>query len=187
MFEDLLKRIAQGLDARKIPYMVIGGQAVLIYGQARATNDIDISLGVGPEGFADVLNWVRGDRWEILVPNPETFMKETMVLPCRDPGSKVRVDFIFSYPTFERTAIARARAVHIQGAEVRVAIAEDLIIFKIIAGRPRDLDDVRGILLKSVDVDLAFVRKILGQVDPESGVNYLARLASVIPDKRKLP
>ena len=32
MFERLLERIAKVLDAAAIPYMVIGGQAVLLYG-----------------------------------------------------------------------------------------------------------------------------------------------------------
>ena len=43
MFQKLLKRIARELDRIKIPYMVIGGQAVLIYGEPRLTKDIDIS------------------------------------------------------------------------------------------------------------------------------------------------
>jgi hypothetical protein len=49
MFEALLVRIARGLDTRGIPYMLIGGQAVLLYGEPRLTRDIDVSLGVGPE------------------------------------------------------------------------------------------------------------------------------------------
>jgi hypothetical protein len=46
MFTQLLERIAHGLDERQIPYMVIGGQAVLIYGEPRLTRDIDITVGV---------------------------------------------------------------------------------------------------------------------------------------------
>lgn len=37
----LIKRIAKVLDKEKIPYMIIGGQAVLIYGELRLTKDID--------------------------------------------------------------------------------------------------------------------------------------------------
>ena len=47
MFQKLLKKIANELNAHNIPYMVIGGQAVLIYGEPRLTKDIDITLGVG--------------------------------------------------------------------------------------------------------------------------------------------
>ena len=41
MFQDLLKRVAGELSRNAIPYMVIGGQAVLLYGEPRLTKDID--------------------------------------------------------------------------------------------------------------------------------------------------
>jgi uncharacterized NAD-dependent epimerase/dehydratase family protein len=49
VFQRLLKKIAASLDKNRIPYMVIGGQAVLLYGEPRLTKDVDIILGVGPD------------------------------------------------------------------------------------------------------------------------------------------
>jgi len=49
MVESLLRKISVGLEKRGIPYMVIGGQAVLIHGEPRLTRDIDITLGAGPD------------------------------------------------------------------------------------------------------------------------------------------
>jgi hypothetical protein len=43
MFQQLLETIALGLEKRGIPYMVIGGQAVLLYGEPRLTRDIDVT------------------------------------------------------------------------------------------------------------------------------------------------
>ena len=40
MFERLLKRLARGLGQAGLQYMVIGGQAVLLYGEPRLTKDI---------------------------------------------------------------------------------------------------------------------------------------------------
>lgn len=186
MYKALLKRIAGGLVARNIPYMVIGGQAVLVYGAARSTNDVDVTLGVGPEGFQSVLEWVRHEKLEVLHSAPEAFMAETMVLPCRDPLTGVRVDLIFSYDAFERAFIKRAESVRIDDTEIKFARAEDLVILKVIAGRPRDIEDVRGILLKNPQVDLAFVRGLLRQVAPDSGPDYEARLNEALPRNRGL-
>jgi hypothetical protein len=36
--------MAAGLNEQNIPYMIIGGQAVLLYGKPRLTRDIDITL-----------------------------------------------------------------------------------------------------------------------------------------------
>ena len=49
MVRDLIERLARALERAGLPYMVIGGQAVLLYGEPRVTKDVDITLGVGPE------------------------------------------------------------------------------------------------------------------------------------------
>jgi hypothetical protein len=47
MFEKLLSKLGKRLGLARIPYMVIGGQAVLLYGEPRLTRDIVITLGIG--------------------------------------------------------------------------------------------------------------------------------------------
>ena len=59
MFERLLERIAKSLKNAGIPYMVIGGQAVLLYGEPRLTKDIDVTLGADLTRLQDVLFAVR--------------------------------------------------------------------------------------------------------------------------------
>ena len=39
MFEELLSKISVHLNRHHIPYMIIGGQAVLLYGEPRLTRD----------------------------------------------------------------------------------------------------------------------------------------------------
>lgn len=94
---------------------------------------------------------------------PETFTTQTMVLPCHDPSSGIRVDFIFSFTPYERQAIDRAVTVSIRSAQVRFASVEDLIVHKMLAGRPRDYEDVTGVLLKQPHLDLPYIRHWLRQ------------------------
>jgi len=49
MFEEILGKVSNFLNKLSIPYMVIGGQAVLLHGEPRLTRDIDITLGIGIE------------------------------------------------------------------------------------------------------------------------------------------
>ena len=53
MIEKLIKKTARILDHQKIPYMIIGGQAVLIYGRPRLTRDIDITLGIDTDRYIE--------------------------------------------------------------------------------------------------------------------------------------
>jgi hypothetical protein len=55
MLELLLERIGRSLRATGIPYMIIGGQAVLLYDEPRLTKDIDITLGAGLDRLPDAL------------------------------------------------------------------------------------------------------------------------------------
>jgi predicted nucleotidyltransferase len=160
MFAQLLERLAWGLDQAGLPYMIIGGQAVLLYGEPRLTRDIDVTLGVDVDRLTELVALLAELRLNPLV-EPESFTRRTMVLPCVDPDTDIRVDFIFSFTPYERDAIGRAAAVGIGGTQVRFATVEDLIVHKILASRPRDLEDVQGILLKQPHADLAAIRQRL--------------------------
>lgn len=59
MFERLLEKIATALNKAEIPYMVIGGQAVLLYGEPLLTKGIDITLGVDLENLSKVIDMVK--------------------------------------------------------------------------------------------------------------------------------
>lgn len=176
MFERLLEQIARGLDSRGIPYMVIGGQAVLLYGEPRLTRDIDITLGIGPERLTEVLDLQSRWGWQVLADSPAEFVQRTMVLPCQEPSSGIRVDFIFSLSAYEKQAISHVRRVHIGNVEVRFASVEDLIIHKIVAGRARDLEDVRSILLKNPNVDVVYLRRWLQEFDASLSEAFERRL-----------
>jgi hypothetical protein len=139
VFAQLLTRLGATLDAAGIPYMVIGGQAVLIHGEPRLTRDIDVTVGVGLGATDMVVAAMDAIGMTMLPEDPVAFARQTMVLPAVDPASGIRVDVILSFTEFESNAIARATTVSMGDGSVRVATAEDLVVLKVIAGRPRDL------------------------------------------------
>jgi hypothetical protein len=51
------------------------------------------------------------------------------------------------------------------GQDVLFASVEDLIIHKIFSGRPRDMEDVRIILLKNQDIDTQYIENWLMEFD----------------------
>ena len=162
MFEKLLVKIAQSLDKNKIPYMIIGGQAVLLYGVPRLTEDIDITLGIGVEKADLLKKVVEENKFKIPKGVNDKFIEETNVLVAEDEKSKVRIDFIFSYSLYEQQAIKRAKQVKISGYKVKFASCEDLIIHKIFAGRARDLEDVGMIIQRNYQrIDKRYIRKWL--------------------------
>ncbi|HET6341343.1 MAG TPA: nucleotidyl transferase AbiEii/AbiGii toxin family protein [Gemmatimonadota bacterium] len=145
-FGRILGALTRALESRDLPFMVIGGQAVLVHGQPRLTLDIDITLGVEPDRLETVLEICRELDLEPLPEEVEPFVKETFVLPALHRETRIRVDFVFSTTPYERQAIERAVSIEVGGARVPFATAEDLVLHKLFAGRPRDLEDVLGIV-----------------------------------------
>jgi predicted nucleotidyltransferase len=167
--EKLLTRIARRLDEDEIPYMVIGGQAVLVYGRPRLTRDIDITLGIDTDDFVLVEKACKKLKLKILPEKPEDFAKETRVLPVEETMSKIRVDFVFSYSEYEKQALERTRNVLIGDYPVKFASCEDVIIHKMVAGRAVDEEDVRSILIKNKGaIDLNFVKRWLSEFSGQS-------------------
>jgi predicted nucleotidyltransferase len=165
MFQETLSRIASSLHRHGLPYMIIGGQAVLLHGEPRLTRDIDVTLGVNVDHLDDVLAVVQELSLKALAEDIESFVKETMVLPTLDEKTGIRVDFIFSFTPYETEAIKRGKRVTIQGQEVNFASAEDLIIHKVFAGRPRDMEDVKAVISKNPGIDLQYIRNWLREFD----------------------
>lgn len=182
MFQKLLKRIAHELDRIKIPYMVIGGQAVLIYGEPRLTKDIDITLGINADKLDKVKDVAGATNLKILVDNPEKFVEETMVLPMLDEKSKIRIDFIFSFSPYEKEALSRTNNIKIGKDIVRFASLEDVIIHKIISGRARDMEDIRIILLKNPIYDRALIEKWLNEFDLSLSESFLHTFEKLLKD-----
>ncbi len=145
--------------------MIIGGQAVLLHGLPRMTKDIDITLGVDTQELDKVVTSIVATGLEIIPDHFRSFVEKTFVLPARHQESGIRVDFIFSFVPYERQAIDRAKPVILAGEPVLFATAEDVIIHKCFAGRPRDLEDARSILIKNPDLDQAYVRRWLKELE----------------------
>ena len=179
MFARLLGKIATALNKYKIPYMVIGGQAVLVYGEPRATKDIDVTLGLGIEGLPRLQDVLKAAKFRCLVSNAEDFARKTMVVPALDPASGIRIDFILSFSEYEREAIGRARRVKVGRTFVCFASLEDLIVHKMIAGRPRDLEDVESLLLKNPKCDAAFICDRLKEFDEALGSELSSQFTSI--------
>jgi hypothetical protein len=138
--------VAAFLEEGAVPYMVIGGFANLVWGRPRLTQDLDVTVSVAEERWPRFIEDL-GRRFRILVDAPHAFARETRVIPLSTPTS-VRVDMILAGLPYEEEALRRAVTVTLAGRGVRFCSAEDLIIHKLASDRPRDREDVEGILVR---------------------------------------
>jgi hypothetical protein len=76
------------------------------------------------------------------------------------------LDVVLAGPGLEEEFARDAVEVTVEGTPVPFISPVDLIVTKILAGRPKDLEDVRGIVLAQGDgLDVARVRRRLRQIE----------------------
>jgi len=168
-FLDLQMRVLiKFLSEQKIPYVIIGGVAVSIHGEPRLTADIDANIILERSQISLFIKHAR--KYAIYPVSTETknIAMETGVVPMVYKKGKVtgRFDLIIVENILERLAIERAGLKTMAGVKVRLISPEDLVIHKIASSRPRDHEDLRGILLRqSKRLDFKYIRYWLRKID----------------------
>jgi hypothetical protein len=147
------------LDASNMPSMVIGGVAASVLGRPRLTQDVD-ALAILPEGeWASAVSTAARHGILPRIDNPLEFALRSRVLLMRHVESGIDVDVTFGGLTFERTAIDNSKMHDIGGVRLRLPRVEDLLVMKAVARRPKDLQDMEGLLAAHPEANLATVRQ----------------------------
>jgi hypothetical protein len=143
---------------RGIPYAIIGGMAVQRWGTPRLTQDVDLTIMLVPGEERPILEEIAA-AFPARTQNPVEFALRHRMLLLRVPNA-ADVDLSLGLPGYEDEVIARAVEYNLgRGRKVRLCSAEDLIIHKAVAGRPQDLLDIEGILLRQQEhLDVSYIR-----------------------------
>ncbi|HEY7329742.1 MAG TPA: nucleotidyl transferase AbiEii/AbiGii toxin family protein [Gemmataceae bacterium] len=128
-------------------FCLIGGLAVVRWGQPRATQDLDFSLltGFGREQeYVDRLL----TRFSSRRADARDFALRHRVVLART-AEGVSLDIALAAFPFEEKVIERSSTFSFaEGVTLTTASAEDLIVLKAFAGREQDWFDVRGIIAR---------------------------------------
>jgi hypothetical protein len=138
--------VTELLGAQELPYAVIGGLAVSLRGQPRVTADVDLVLGISIDAALGLIPLLGDTVFEPLFSGIEEVVERSFILPLRHRPTRVKVDLAIGLSGFEQQVVARASPINIGGRDIRVATPEDLVILKLFAGRPRDQQDIEGIV-----------------------------------------
>jgi hypothetical protein len=142
-------------------FCIIGGVAVLRWGQIRATKDVDVTLlaGIGQEEiFVDELLKTFSFR----PPGSREFALRNRVMLLTDRHG-IPMDVALGAIPFEERAVQRSSLWEAQpNVFLRTCSAEDLLVHKCFASRELDWADVAGILARQAGkLDLDLVRREL--------------------------
>lgn len=174
----LLLDVVDVLDARKIPYAVIGATAATVYGAMRASMDADLVVSIALTQAVDLEGALRNLGLDTQLNRGDFDDPIPAMLRVGDTHQN-RVDLLIGLRGLEQQAFARAVSVPFQGAALKFIGKEDFIAMKLFAGGPIDIQDATRALegnRTSLNVDL--MRKIAANYGAAT-LAALERLLSV--------
>jgi hypothetical protein len=171
---DLFAALAEALAAVGARWYLFGAQAALIWGRPRLTADVDVTVRLEPEAPDALVRAFAQWGFRLRVDPGDDFVRRTRVLPFVFEPNGLPVDVVLAGPGLEELFLSRVIPVRVGSVTVPVISPEDLIVTKILAGRPKDVEDVRGILLeRGGQLDLETVRATLGLLEAALGQSDL--------------
>lgn len=169
---ELLRALAPVLSGRGRWYL-FGAQAVTVFGAPRLSADVDVTLRLEPDVPEELVASLRTAGFTPRIDDLE-FVRRTRVLPFVHDASGMPVDIVLAGSGLEDEFLERARPVDIGGVVVPVISPEDLVIAKLLAGRPKDVEDVRGVLeAQGASLDVDRIERILGLLEEALGQSDL--------------
>jgi hypothetical protein len=174
--------------------MVIGGIAVIAHGVQRMTTDIDAVIQGDVVSIHALIAALRRYRIVPRINDAEAFAATNLVLLTRHQPTEVDLDLSFGWTVFEHEAIAARTRTRYGDVTAPMARVEDLLVFKAMAGRPRDVDDAVTLLTLYPRVDLNRVRGRIAELAelaeaPElmQGLEQIIHTAGAMSLKRTSP
>ncbi|OGB90004.1 hypothetical protein A2625_01510 [candidate division WOR-1 bacterium RIFCSPHIGHO2_01_FULL_53_15] len=148
---DALFKLLALLNRLKLPHMLVGGFAVNYYGAPRATGDIDISILADSDNIEEFLSALKKNRFTFHKKDVLTLVKISNRFLIFDPSNIYRIDCWLPKTDFELKALDRRVKVKILGKTVFLPSVEDLILFKLLAGRAKDYEDLKWIIKRQIN------------------------------------
>lgn len=167
-------RVARLLERAEIAHGLYGGLAVAAYGVPRETKDADVAVvSADASRLADLLT---GDGLRALptfdrVRFGGLLVSRTTLLAGEGDTGLNTVDLVEpASGRYGALAVGRVLRAPLRGSEISLLAPEDVVIFKVLSTRDRDLEDA-GAIIRRLDAELD-----LAMIEAE-----LARLAVEIP------
>lgn len=185
----LLKAIAAitaWLREADVPAAVIGGVAASLLGRPRVTKDVDLVALAEDSDVPRLLTLGKSHDIVPRAPDALDFAKVSRVLLLEHAASGIEIDLSLASLPFEREIIERAVERTIRGVRFRVATAEDLVVMKAIALRPRDVADIEALLDAHPQMDLERIRSFLRAfTDALEGDDFAAEFERLLSHQRR--
>jgi predicted nucleotidyltransferase len=163
-FLEALQAFHDALVELRAPFTFIGGVAVIARGVPRLTVDIDATVRAPDTSVDSIFEALARHEIGPRMDQAKEFARMHHVFLARHEPTGTPIDLSLAYLDFEDEAIQSSDEIDYAHVRIPVARAEDLVVYKIVASRPRDIDDAEKLLnLHGGEIQIARVRRLVQQ------------------------
>jgi len=135
------------LNNNNVEYILIGGYAVMIYGYARNTGDMDIWVNPTKENYKKVENAFAEFGMPVFDMTEENFISNKNMDVFTFGVSPVSIDIISDVKGLVFSeAYKNIEIKNIEGLVVKLIHINDLLRTKAATNRPKDIDDIEHLM-----------------------------------------
>ena len=168
--------LASLLEEMSVKYAVMGGLAVRAYAIPRSTEDIDFTVALDRGRLPELFKALEEQGYAIPEPYQLGWVDQldnrtyfSLVKLKRYLGSHtIDVDLFLAETPFQVEVLRRRRLADVEGKSLWISSPEDLVLLKLVAGRPRDWIDVADIFFTQGPLDEAYMRHWAEALDVSS-------------------
>jgi hypothetical protein len=165
-------KLARRLGLR---WYVFGAQAVNLHGFPRATADIDLTIFLDGRSVRDVIAHLRKAGFDPRF-DDEAFIAVSHVIAVSHRASGLPMDLVLAGPGLEQRFLDEVEHHLVDRQRIPVLSLENLVVTKVLAGRPRDLEDVRELVQRHPTIDHGRIEMTLKDVEDALGQSDLRPL-----------
>jgi hypothetical protein len=159
-----LDRLVAQLERLSIEYVIMGGLAVRAYSIPRATEDIDFTLALDRDRLPELFDALESENYTIPEPYRSGWVDDVKGLKLVKlkryvVGHGIDVDLFLAESPFQDEVLRRKCLADVEGRRYWIASPEDLVLLKLVAGRPRDLIDVADVLFTQGQLDVEYMER----------------------------
>lgn len=162
---DVIHALEPVMVRRRLPWFLFGAQAAIIWGSRRLSMDVDVTVTMDRNDLADFIATMRKHGFDPVFSDAD-FAEHSRVFPFRRRSTGMLLDVVLAGPGIEEEFLKRSIPVDVQGKTIPVMSPEDVIITKVLAGRAKDIEDVKYVIAAHHEtLDTERIDTILGLLE----------------------
>ena len=163
--EELLRFAGNFFEKKRIDYFVFGATAMNFWIPPRNTVDLDVVVCVDKRKGSNILNDLKKLKLPITTDFNRKFAEGRLI---KIPLGDTEFDLKLGRTPHERQALARSKLFKAEDFSLRIAVPEDLVLFKLQSWRRQDQADIERMLKLRTDLDIPYIESWLGPVENET-------------------